>query len=74
MESPLKRVRFNNNKSSFYKNTEVLEYKYEQVSPDSLKRKRVLVEIDNDVDMEWKDNDDDIMKLVNELTKWNMKD
>lgn len=73
MESPLKRFR-SNGSITLNKNTEILEYKYVQVSPDSLKRKRVLVEFDNDIEMEWKDNDDDILKLVNELSKWNIKD
>ena len=73
MESPLKRFR-SNDSITLNKNTEMLEYKYVQVSPDSLKRKRVLVEFDNDVEMEWKDNDEDILKLVNELSKWNIKD
>ena len=65
MESPRKRLK--SFSSVVDKNNETPEYEYKQVSPYSLKRKRV--EIGSDCD--WKD-DDDILKLVYAVSKWNI--
>ena len=65
-ESPLKR--FKSFDKPISKNIETPNYEYKQVSPDSLKRKRVCI---NEESNDWKD-DDEILSLVLAVAKWSI--